>query len=292
MLKKQNLFWGVAFLILDAIAIILEAVKKTAQTAGDIFFNGYIVACVILGVIGITYVVLGIIGFVKNTPDTHKKKSDTKAMCVVAMFCAVAYVLTYLKLPVSFLSLEIKDSVIVLCTLIFGPMAGLKIAILVPFLEMITHSSTGVYGLIMNILSSITFALVSGLIYKYKRSFYGAIVALVSGVFSVTAVMLLANIFVTPFYMNVPTEMVMKMMPTLFLPFNLVKSALNGAVVLLLYKPFSTVLKRTRLIEYGLSDVKPKEGSTGRSVAVTVVSLSVIAAAICFVLFVIIPINS
>lgn len=292
MLKKQNLFWGVTFIVLDVIAIIVEAVKKTAQTAGDKFFTGYIVACVIFGLIGIAYTVLGIIGFVKNTPDTHKKKNDTKTMCVVAMFCAVAYALTYLKLPVSFLSLEIKDAVIVLCTLIFGPMAGLKIAVIVPFLEMITHSSTGVYGLIMNILSSATFALVAGLIYKYKRSFYGAIVALASGVFSVTAVMLIANIFITPFYMNAPTEMVMSMMPTLFLPFNLVKSVLNGATVLLLYKPFSTVLKRTRLIEYSLSDVKKKEGVSGRSITVTAIALAVIAAAICLVAFVIIPINS
>ena len=292
MLKKQNLFWGVAFIILDVIAIVREVVEKTAQEAGEIFLTGYIVACVILGIIGIAYTVLGIIGFVKDTPDTPKKKGDTKAMCVVAMFCAVAYALTYLKLPVSFLSLEIKDAVIVLCTLIFGPMAGLKIAVLVPFLEMITHSSTGVYGLIMNILSSATFAVVAGLIYKYKRSFYGAIVALVSGVFSVTAVMLIANLFVTPFYMGVPTEMVLKLMPTLFLPFNLVKSALNGAVVLLLYKPFSTVLKRTRLIEYGLSDVKKKEGNVTRSVLVTVASVVVIAAALCLVVFVIIPMNS
>lgn len=293
MLKKQNLFWGVLLIILAVAAGIVEAVKKTAQMAGDIFIKGYIVACIILGIIGVTYTVLGIIGFVKPTPEVQqKKKSDTKAMCVVAMFCAVAYALTYVKLPVSFLSLEIKDAVIVLCALIFGPMAGLKIAIIVPFLEMITHSSTGVYGLIMNVLSSATFALVAGLIYKYRRSFYGAIAALVSGVFSVTAIMVLANLFVTPYYMGVPREMVIGLMPTLFLPFNLVKSTLNGAVVLLFYKPFSTVLKRTRLIDYGLADVKKKEGIAARSVIVTLISVAVIAAAICLVLFVIIPMNN
>ena len=293
MLKKQNLFWGVLFIILDVVAVVLEVVKKTAMTAGDIFFRGYIAACIIFGIIGLTYTVLGIIGFVKGQSETQKKKkNDTKTMCVVAMFCAVAYALTYVKLPVSFLSLEIKDAVIVLCALIFGPVAGIQIAVIVPFLEMITHSSTGVYGLIMNVLSSATFALVSGLIYKYKRSFYGAIVALASGIFSVTAVMVLANIFVTPYYMGVPTEMVIGLMPTLFVPFNFVKSTLNGAVVLLLYKPFSTVLKRTRLIEQGLSDEKKKEGVAARSVIVTLISVAVIAAAMCLVLLVIIPMNN
>ena len=291
MLKKQNIFWGALFIILDVAAIILEIVNKKAQQAGDIFIRGYIVACVIFGIIGIAYTVMGVIGLLKNNDDNHRKKNDTKTMCVVAMFCALAYAMTYIKLPVSFLSLEIKDSVIVLCTLIFGPMAGLKIAILVPFLEMITHSTTGVYGLIMNILSSATFALVAGLIYKYKRSFYGAIASLMAGVFSVTAVMILANLFVTPFYMGVPRDMVVGMMPTLFLPFNLVKSTLNAAVVLLLYKPFSTVLKRTRLIEYRLSDGKDKGGFGARSLIVTLVSVAVIVAAICMVVFVIIPMN-
>ena len=103
--------------------------------------------------------------------------------------------------------------------------------------------------------------------------------------------MVLANIFVTPYYMGVPTEMVIGLMPTLFVPFNFVKSTLNGAVVLLLYKPFSTVLKRTRLIEYGLSDEKKKEGATARSAIVTLIAIAVIAAAICLVMFVIIPMN-
>lgn len=291
MLKKQNIFWGALFIILDIAAIITEIVNKKAQMAGEIFIRGYIIACVIFGIIGLSYIVTGIIGFFKDTDDNHRKKNDTKTMCVVAMFCALAYAITYIKLPVSFLSLEIKDSVIVLCTLIFGPMAGLKIAVLVPFLEMITHSTTGVYGLIMNILSSATFALVAGLIYKYKRSFYGAIVSLVAGIFSVTAIMVLANLFVTPFYMGVPTDMVVSMMPTLFLPFNLVKATLNGAVVLMLYKPFSTVLKRTRLIEYRLSDGKDNGGFRTRSVIVTIASVAVIAAAICIVVFVIIPMN-
>lgn len=290
-LKRQNLFWGVLFIILDIIAIIVEIVKGTASAAGPRFFIGYIIACCVFGIIGITFLVLGIIAIIKKQTDAKERRIDTKEMCVIAMFCAVAYALTYLKLPVSFLSLEIKDSIIVLCALMFGPIAGLKIAVIVPFLEMITHSSTGVYGLIMNILSSITFAFVAGMIYKYKRSIYGAIFALVSGVFSVTAVMIVANLLVTPFYMNVPLAVVVDLIPTLFLPFNLVKATLNGATVLLLYKPFSTVLKRTKMIGYGLTDAKEKNKFNVRSLIVTLISIAVIAAAICLVLFVIKPMN-
>ena len=290
-IKRQNLFWGVIFIILDIIAIVLEVVKKTAQNAGEKFFIGYIVVCCVFGAVGIAYLVLGIIGLVKNSNDEKTNLADTKAMCIIAMFCALAYAMTYIKLPVSFLSLEIKDSVIVLCTLIFGPLAGLKIAMIVPFLEMITHSSTGVYGLIMNILSSVTFALVTGIIYKYKRSFYGAIFALISGVFSVAAVMMFANLVITPLFMNAPIEVVIKMIPTLLLPFNIIKPVLNSAVVLMLYKPFSTVLKRTKMIEYGMSDTRESNTFNKRSLVVTLVSAAVIAIAVCLVIFVIIPMN-
>lgn len=289
-LKKQNLFWGIVFIIMDIIAVVTEIVNKTAQNAGKLFFVGYIVACCVFFAVGVTYLILGIIAIAKGE-DQKSTRADTKAVCVVAMFCAVAYALTYIKLPVSFLSLEIKDSIIVLCTLIFGPMAGLKIAILVPFLEMITHSSTGVYGLIMNILSSVTFALVAGIVYKYKRSFYGAIFALIAGVFSVAAVMICANLVITPLFMNVPVEVVVKMIPTLFLPFNIVKPLLSGSVVLLLYKPFSTILKRTKMIEYSLSDTKENYRFNKRSIFVTAISIAVIAISICIVLFVIIPLN-
>ena len=202
------------------------------------------------------------------------------------MFCALAFVLTYIKIPVMFLSLEIKDSMIVLCTLLFGPLSGLVIAILVPLLELMTHSSTGVYGLIMNMLSSVTFSMVTGLIYKYKKSFYGAIAALVSGVFAVTAVMVLANLFITPYYMGTTMQAVATLIPKVLLPFNLVKATLNGAIVLLLYKPMSTVLKRTGCLEGKARVEETKTARSARSLVVSVVAIGVIALSLAIIFFV------
>lgn len=216
----------------------------------------------------------------------NQNRQKIKKLTVTAMFCALAFVLTYLKIPVMFLSLEIKDSMIVLCTLLFGPLSGLVIAILVPLLELITHSSTGVYGLIMNMLSSVTFAAVTGLIYKYKKSFYGAIVALVSGVFAVTAVMVLANLFITPYYMGTTMQAVATLIPKVLLPFNLIKATLNGAIVLLLYKPMSTVLKRTGCLEGKASAEGAKAKNSARSIVVTVVAIGVILLSLAIIFFV------
>ena len=219
----------------------------------------------------------------KQTETTKK----IKRMSVTAMFCALAFVLTYIKVPVMFLSLEVKDAAIVLSTLLFGPLSGLFIAVVVPFLELITHSTTGVYGFIMNLLSSVTFSMVTGLIYKYRKSFYGAIVGLISGVMAVTAVMMLANLLITPYYMHVSVDVVANMIPTVLLPFNFVKATLNGAIVLLLYKPLSTVLKRAGFL--AASPVKTEEQgkkSPLRSVVVSVVALVIIAISLSIVFFV------
>lgn len=216
----------------------------------------------------------------------NQNRQKIKKLTVTAMFCALAFVLTYIKIPVMFLSLEIKDSMIVLCTLLFGPLSGLVIAILVPLLELMTHSSTGVYGLIMNILSSVTFAMVTGLIYKYKKSFYGAIAALISGVFAVTAVMVLANLFITPYYMGTTMQAVATLIPKVLLPFNLVKATLNGAIVLLLYKPMSTILKRTGCLEAKASTEGTKAVKSARSIVVTVVAIGVIALSLAIIFFV------
>ena len=183
----------------------------------------------------------------------------TKMVTTLAMFSALAFITTFICSFVpkvaGFLSLEIKDAVITLCSLLFGPVSGLVIAVIVPIIESFTISVTGWYGLIMNVLSSATFCLVTGLIYKYRRSFYGAVIALFAGVFSVTAVMMLANLFITPLYltkvMGFPWSMsdVAEMIPTVLLPFNFLKSTLNASIVLLIYKPISKALKRAKILE-------------------------------------------
>ncbi len=232
-----------------------------------------------------------------NNKNEKKKFFTTQKLVAIAMFSALAYVAaaacSYLPKVGGFLSLDIKDAIIVLCALIFGPLSGIVIAVIVPVLELVTgFSTTAWYGLVMNILSSFTFCLVTGLIYKYKRSFFGAIIALLSGVFSVTAVMMLANLLITPLYLThyvgAPTSMkdVAAMIPTILLPFNFLKATLNGAIVLLLYKPLSNALKGSKMAGYDLPDGEKSKKISLRSIIVTVISIAVIIASICIVFFV------
>ena len=101
----------------------------------------------------------------------------------------------------------------------------------------------------MDFLSTALFSTTCALIYKYKKNIKGAIVGLVAAIFAMTAFMLLFNLFIVPIYTpNFTTAAVAKMVPTLFLPFNLTKATLNAAIVLVLYKPASTAMKAARVL--------------------------------------------
>ena len=93
-----------------------------------------------------------------------------KKLTLIAIFCALAYVCSVVfPIKVAFLTLDFKDAVSTICGLFFGPAAGFFCAFTVPFIELLT-SDTGFYGLIMNLLSSVTFVGVSAVIYKYKKT--------------------------------------------------------------------------------------------------------------------------
>ncbi len=190
----------------------------------------------------------GIIFLKKVTNMKRTNSIDIKKLVGMAMFAALAYGVTFVfRIPVEFLTFDAKDAVLTIAAFIYGPISALIMAFIPAFIEFITISGTGFWGLLMNFASSACFAFTASFIYKYKRSFNGAIIGLYSAVISTTVLMFFLNILVTPIYMHVPREMVIDLLPTLLLPFNLAKSLMNAAITMLLYKPVSTAVKRAGL---------------------------------------------
>ncbi len=178
------------------------------------------------------------------------KKNDIRKISVVAMLTATAFLCTLVfRFKVGFLTFDFKDAIISIISLLYGPLWGVGSAGTVALFEMISASDTGPYGMIMNFISSGTFALMTGLVYKYNRTFKGAIISVTSAVFGVVSVMMLANILITPHYMGVTTADVIALIPTMLLPFNCAKAILNSAVVLVIYKPLTNILRKIGLIE-------------------------------------------
>ena len=211
-------------------------------------------------------------------------------MVIIAMFAAMAYVaMLVIHIKVSFLTLDVKDAVVTLCGLYFGPLSALFISVLVPLIEFATVSDTGLYGLIMNILGSVSFSVTASLIYRWKKSFFGAILALTSAAFVMTGVMMLANLIVTPYFMGVDVTTVRGMIPTLLLPFNLLKAIINVGLVLLLYKHLSTALRKAGFLPRRSTAVQGSvaaKPSRLRILAVTAVAMLLIVGSLLIIFLV------
>ena len=201
------------------------------------------------------------------------------------MFAALAYVsVLVLRIPVGFLTFDFKDVLITVCGLFYGPLSALTLSVIVPLLEYMTISGTKEYGLIMNFLSTAAFAVTASFIYKYKKTLFGALVGLICGVLAMTAVMMAANLFITPYFMKVPTKEVAAMLPTVFLPFNLTKAVLNAAITVILYKPISKALRATRLS--GKPVEEDKKGFDAKSLLVLGIAIAIALAALAVMLLV------
>ena len=205
-----------------------------------------------------------------------KKGFTTQFIAVIAMFTALAYVSVIIAKPIpnvsGFLSYEPKDAIIVIAGLLISPLASALVSLLVSFIEMITISTTGPYGLIMNVLSTCAFAVPAAWIYHKNRTKKGAVIGLATGVVCMVICMLLWNYIITPLYMKVDRSVVAGMMLSVFLPFNLIKGGINAGITLLIYKPIVKALRSAKLVEASTAE----NGKSGFSVGFFIFSLVVL----------------
>ena len=204
--------------------------------------------------------------------EKTKRKFSTKEIVCMGMFCALAYAVMALSklIPVSiagFLNFDFKDFVIAICGFLFGPLPAIIV--------------TGPIGLLMNVLSTCAFVVPAALFYRSKRKFSSAVVGLILGIVCMAIIMVLWNWLITPLYMGVPRETVVGMLLPVFLPFNLIKGAINAAITLLLYHPIVSALRKANLVPQSTSKAPKKKGL---SLGVTLVSIFVIISLVLVIL--------
>lgn len=177
-----------------------------------------------------------------------QRRVSTKKLVVLALMSALGFLaMMLMKIPVvMFLKYEPKDIFIVLTGFLYGPLSALAVAVVTALLEL-PFSDTGLIGLVMNVLSSASFACVASFIYHKRRDVFGAAAGLLSGMAAMTVSMLLWNYLISPLYMGVTRAEIVPMLTAVFLPFNLLKSGINASIVMLLYRPFLRVLEQVGL---------------------------------------------
>lgn len=209
--------------------------------------------------------------------------NKTKKITILAMLTAMAFIVVAVcRIPVVlFLKYEPKDVIITIGGFIYGPLASLLISVLVSVAEMVTISADGIIGCVMNILSSAAFACTAAAIYKKKRTIWGAVIGLSVAVVAMTALMILWNYIVTPIYMNVTRDEVVNLILPAFLPFNIIKAALNMALTLLLYKPIVKTLRKARLLPEQ-EKTEQKKTNYGVIIAGTLILITCVLAILIF----------
>ncbi len=221
---------------------------------------------------------------------SHRKQGQplslARRITLSAVFAALAFAaMSVFRFNVQFLTFDLKDAVITLSGILLGPLTALTISLLTALLEFITISDTGWYGFLMNFASSATFSVVCAVVYRYNKKLSGAIIGLAASVVVLVTVMLGLNLVVTPLYQGWPVSAVAEIIPTLLLPFNMVKGMTNAALVLILYKPVHRAMQAARFLPKSQtaddsSDPSEKKKRLLGSILASVGGLLLLAAAI------------
>ncbi len=177
------------------------------------------------------------------------QNQSTQKLARVAMLIALSVALLYfIHFPIfpaaPYLEYDPADIPIFLATFLYGPLTGLLVTAIAAVIQGLTVSAAaGPVGMLMHFLATGSFALVAGALYMRNKTRKGAVAALLAGVFTMTAVMVLCNLIITPWYTGMPVAAVAKLLVPVIIPFNLLKAGVNAFITFLVYKPISQVLK-------------------------------------------------
>lgn len=179
-------------------------------------------------------------------------KISTGMIAKLAMMTAVSIVLLLVIRvpfpPAPFLVYDPADVPIYITAFAYGPAAGLLVTLIVCLIQAFVLGGDGLYGFLMHFVATGIVAVVIGMMYSKCKTRKRALISLAVAVVIAAAVMCVMNILVTPVYMGAPREAVVAMLPTVIIPFNLLKAGLNAVLTLILYKRVSPFLHRGSVV--------------------------------------------
>jgi len=177
-----------------------------------------------------------------------KKNISTKKVIMIGIFSAIAFILQ-LIVPFpkvgGFLEIEISDLPALILAFAYGPVSGVICELMKNILHGLMFTTTGYVGELANFVINGVFVAVAGTIYKYNKTFKGAIVSLIVATIAMAVAGIFANLYIMlPLYMpNAPTNVTMPIVLGTILPFNLAKGAIISLITMFIYKRISPILK-------------------------------------------------
>ncbi|MFB0971875.1 MAG: ECF transporter S component [Tissierellia bacterium] len=181
----------------------------------------------------------------------------TRYLVRVGVLGALGFALMFLDMPLAFIAppfmkLDLSDVPALISGFAMGPTYGILVQLVKNILNL-SKTSTGGVGELSNFIVGSGFVLVSSLFYKRDRSMKSALIGVIFGVMTMSALAMASNYFVVfPLYakLMIPMETIInmgkavnpnidslgKMMLLSVLPFNIIKGAINGLVTFMVYK--------------------------------------------------------
>ena len=183
---------------------------------------------------------------VPRRDSLHRTRRLTAMAALSALSVVLVALIHFPIFPaVSFMEYDPADIAILICGFAFGPAAGLGVTLVASLIQGLTVSAqSGWYGIIMHVLATGTYVAVAGGIYRRHKTKKAAAIALALGTLAMTAIMVPANLLVTPVFTGWPAAEVAKLLLPGIIPFNLVKAGLNGVLTFFVYKSVSRLLHR------------------------------------------------
>ena len=202
----------------------------------------------------------------KSIKSNLDQKKKLKYLAQIAILAALAAILMLLEIPLwfapSFYKLDLSEVPILIGAFAMGPISAILMELLKNILNILMDgTTTNFVGEFANFVMGCAFVVPAALIYKYKRTFFGALIGIIVGTISLAAIGSLINYFVLiPTYSklyHLPLDAIIAMGAALnnwiqdlktfvlfaTLPFNLFKGVVCSLVTILLYKRISKILK-------------------------------------------------
>lgn len=213
-----------------------------------------------------------------SNQNTKQGISSTH-IAFIAMFATLAGVLYILGFKLSFafpgfLDFKLSDIPILIGSFTLGPVSGGVIVVVEILIKLVVKGTDTMFvGELSDLITSCSFAVTAGIIYKRHRTFKGALVAMAIGTVAEVTIALLINwLVLVPFYAQVfGWDMIVFMMKPLFpactkdtffnyylwvsvLPFNLLRCLIAVGVTLVVCKRISRMINSVNRKIYGKPD--------------------------------------
>jgi riboflavin transporter FmnP len=203
-------------------------------------------------------------GIIMNKTDNIKRSARIRYIAVTAILAAAAGVIQLLEFPLPFLippfiKMDFSELPALMGSFALGPVCGILVCFLKNVIKAFT-TSTGFIGEFCNFLLGAAFVATAGLIYKFRKTRKGAIVASLVGSLVMALVSLPVNYFISyPVYIKLfmPLEVILGMYQAILpsvktlwgaliifnLPFTFAKGLIDSVITFLIYKKISPLLK-------------------------------------------------